>query len=300
MQNQSNIIPFAGCFTRHPAQKNKSKLVFVGLPDDSQSSYCHACSRAPEHIRRAYNGHCYNSTTESGIDLSEVVNDLGDVASKNNWKKTAQSYRECAETLFGEGKIPFFAGGDHAVTVPIVEALAVLKRPIHVVQIDAHPDLYPEFEGSRSSHACTAARMLEMEHVHAITQIGIRTMNKAQAKQADIHRNRLTIISAHTFRQETLNSLFISNNTAVYLTLDMDAFDPAFAPGVSHPVPGGLTSRQVLDFVQNLHGNLVGMDVVEVNPELDVNDQTAILAARLLHESMGIVYSQLNGELYEQ
>jgi arginase family enzyme len=80
----------------------------------------------------------------------------------------------------------------------------------------------------------------------------------------------------------------------VYLTIDMDGFDPAFAPGVSHAVPGGLSSRQVLDFIQQGHWGLVGMDVVEVNPTRDVNDQTAILAARLLHEGMG--YAALDDE----
>jgi arginase family enzyme len=74
----------------------------------------------------------------------------------------------------------------------------------------------------------------------------------------------------------------------VYLTVDLDGFDPAYAPGVSHPVPGGLTPRQVLNFIQNAPWKLVGMDVVEVNPDWDVNDQTAILAARVLHEGMGI------------
>ncbi len=292
MKSHNTGIPFADCFCKDSDLPNASPLVFVGLPDDSQSTYRRGSYQAPERIRLAYDGNCYNSTTESGVDLTGKVTDLGDLPTKGTWESTAQSYREYAASLFRDGKIPFFVGGDHAVTVPIVEAFEVLKQPIHVVQLDAHPDLYSEYEGSRTSHACTAARMLEMEHVHSITQIGIRAMNKIQEKQVEIHRDRLNIVSAKYISHELIKLPFIQPNTPVYITLDMDVFDPAFAPGVSHPVPGGLSARQVFNFIQNFSGNLVGMDVVEVNPELDVNDQTAILAGRLLHEAMGVAYSQ--------
>ena len=281
------FLPFAGCFATVPDAKKNSRLVFAGLPDDSQSSYRRGAHHGPDRIRQAYDGNGYNSTTESGVDLAGRVADFGDLPSQGSWQLTAQNYREFAESLFVAGKIPFFAGGDHAVTVPLVAALSVLNQRVHVVQIDAHPDLYPEFDGSRSSHACTGARILEMEHVIALTQIGVRTMNAVQAQQAERFHDRLKTFPARDWPGDLPTLRHIPRGAPVYLSVDLDGFDPAFAPGVSHPVPGGLTSRQVFNFIQTGHWRLVGMDAVEVNPDRDVNDQTAILAARVLHEGMG-------------
>jgi len=277
-------IPFAGCFTD---EDDGSELVFLGLADDTQSSFLRGCADAPEAIRRAYDGNCFNATTESGVDLEASVCDLGDSQPGVDWESSAHTYRARLEALFAAGRIPFIAGGDHAVTIPVLEALAVLEQPVHVIQIDAHPDLYPEYGGDRFSHACTGARALEMEHVETLTQLGIRTMTEEQSVLVEAHPERLVIHEARELPAELPELGHIPEDALVYITIDMDGFDPAFAPGVSHPVPGGLTSRQVLDFLQAGHWALVGMDTVEVNPARDVNDQTAILAARLLHEGMG-------------
>jgi len=284
------VLPFAGCFTNDP--QKQTPLVFAGLSDDSQSSFRRGSARGPQRIRSAYDGNCFNATTESGVDLAGAVADLGDLPSKSSWELTARSYQEFAAWLFQIGKIPFFAGGDHAVTVPIIAALAELGEPVHIIQIDAHPDLYPEFEGSRDSHACTISRALEMSHVASMTQLGIRTLNAAQMPQIERYRDRIHLFHACDLSGELPSLSHIPQSAPVYLTVDLDGFDPAFAPGVSHPVPGGLTPRQVLNFIQNAQWKLVGMDAVEVNPDIDVNDQTAILAARLLHEGMGYAARQ--------
>jgi agmatinase len=281
------VLPFAGCFISDPQKQNAAPLVFAGLPDDSQSSFRRGSARAPQRIRSAYDGHCFNAATESGVDLAGAVADLGDLPSKSAWKLTARSYQEFAAWLFQIGKIPFFAGGDHAVTVPIIAALAELGEPVHIIQIDAHPDLYPDYEGNRDSHACTISRALEMRHVASVTQLGIRTLNAAQMPQLERYRDRLHLFHARDLLGDLPLLPHIPAGAPVYLTVDLDGFDPAYAPGVAHPVPGGLTPRQALNFIQNPQWKLVGMDAVEVNPDLDVNDQTAILAARVLHEGMG-------------
>ena len=287
MKISQTVIPFGGCFTTDSESQKNSKLVFVGLPDDQQSSYLQGCAQAPDSIRYAYDGNSYNSTTESGVDLAKAVLDLGNWPPQSSWDLTAQSYYEKAQFLFRDGKIPFFAGGDHAVTIPIAKALDVLNQPIHIVQIDAHPDIYPELGGNPYSHACVASRLLEYEHIASITQIGIRTMNKVQKEVANKFRNRVHLLPARELSEQLPSLLHIPTGAPVYLTIDLDGLDPAFAPGVSHPVPGGLSSRQVLNIIQQARWNLVGMDVVELNPNRDVNNQTAILAARLLHEGMG-------------
>jgi agmatinase len=286
------MSPFAGCLINAPKKQEATWLVFAGLPDDSQSSFRRGSARGPQRIRLAYDGNCYNSTTESGVDLSGAVADLGDLPSKGTWELTARSYQEFAVRLFQIGKIPFFAGGDHAVTVPIIAALAEIGEPVHIIQIDAHPDLYPDYEGNRDSHACTISRALEMSHVASVTQLGIRTLNAAQMPQLERYRDRLHLFNARDLLGELPPLPHIPAGAPVYLTVDLDGFDPAFAPGVSHPVSGGLTPRQVLNFIQKAQWKLAGMDAVEVNPDLDVNDQTAILAARLLHEAMGFAAKQ--------
>ncbi|RMF66265.1 MAG: hypothetical protein D6743_06665, partial [Calditrichaeota bacterium] len=211
------------------------------------------------------------------------------------WEETAQAYLKLARSLFEAGRLPFCAGGDHAVTVPIVSALGVLGTPVHVVQLDAHPDLYPVYEGNRDSHACTGARVLEMPHVASLTQMGIRTLNRIQEEEIKRHGARLHLFGAGDLTGTLPDLEGVPPDGLVYLSIDLDCFEPAFAPGVSHPVPGGLTPRQVIDFIHRLPGRLVGMDVVELNPSRDVGERTAVLAGRLLHEGMGVAVRQ-NGQ----
>ena len=280
-------IPFAGCFSDE--SDPTLPLAFAGLPCDSQSTFRRGSAEGPSRIRLAYDGRGYNATTELGADLSGLVSDEGDWRPAGDWDGTWEDYRARAEAVFAREAVPFFAGGDHAVTIPLVEALEVLDEPVHVVQIDAHPDLYPEFDGDRWSHACVGARILEMEHVDSLTQIGIRTLNQPQLEVARRHAGRLTVLEARDAPFRPSDLMHIPDGAPVYLTVDLDGFDPAFAPGVSHPVPGGLTPRQVLGLIQEAPWRFVGMDAVEVNPSLDSGDRTALLAARLLHEAMGRV-----------
>lgn len=293
MAKPDTFIPFAGCLTTDKA--TKSHLVFLGIPDDSQSSYRWGCSRAPALIRSAYDGRSFNSTTESGADLYKSVLDLGNLEPQQSWEASSSRYRSVVEALLNDGKIPFIAGGDHAITIPVLEAFRTLGEPVHVVQIDAHPDLYAEFKGSTQSHACVAARLLEMDHVASVTQLGIRTLNDEQSKQIVRFHDRLRLLFARDLTGPLPSLRHIPDDASVYLTVDMDGFDPAYAPGVSHPVPGGLTARQVLSLIQSSHWKLIGMDVVEINPSMDTNNLTAILAARLLHEGMGHAALRLGG-----
>ena len=269
-----------------------TNMVLVGLPNDSQSSFRRGPASGPAWIRRAYDGACYNASTEMGLDLTRVAADLGDWPSLATWEQTYQSYLTKAVDLFGKNRLPFFLGGDHAVSVPIVEALGRLSRPVHVIQFDAHPDLYQAYEGNPHSHATTGYRILSMEHVASLTMIGIRAITRDQLDTAENHKDRLHIIPARRLGPHLPPLPHIPAEALVYLTIDLDAFDPSYAPGVSHPVPGGLTSRQVFDFIQDLPWTLIGMDVVELNQDRDLNDLTAVLAGGLIHEAMGLAFRQ--------
>jgi agmatinase len=269
-------------------------LAFVGLPCDQSSSIRPGSAAGPDRIRLAYDGRVYNSTTETGIDLSGAVADLGSWESEATWEGTRQSYAGQAAAVLGRGQALFAAGGDHGVTIPLGMAAEALNEPVHVVQLDAHPDLYPEYRGDRWSHACVAARLLELEHISTVTQIGVRTLNHAQAEVARRYPGRLAIVEA---RDVAAGSILESGDlpdilrpgARVWLTVDLDVFDPAFAPGVAHPVPGGMSPRQVIELIQESGWDLVGMDVVECLPARDEGDRTSVLAGRLLHEAMGTV-----------
>lgn len=269
-------------------------LAFAGLPCDQSSSIRRGSRDGPNRIRLAYDGRVYNATTETGIDLSGAVADLGDWEPESGWEETRATYAARASEVLARRQTLFVAGGDHGITIPLVEAAEVVGEHMHVVQLDAHPDLYPEYEGDRWSHACVAARLLEMEHVASITQIGIRTLNHPQAEVARRHPGRLAIAEARDLGCGSLLEAgdfpsALRPGSRVWLTIDLDVFDPAFAPGVVHPVPGGLLPRQVIELIQESGWDLVGMDVVECLPERDEGDRTAVLAGRLLHEAMGTV-----------
>lgn len=270
------------------AQSANCRLVLLGLACDSQSSYRRGSALGPRALRRAYDGNCYNSCTEMETDLAGCIADLGDVRPRRSWKATAAAMQAQAESLFASGRRAFFAGGDHAVTIPVARALAARGRPVHVVQFDAHPDLYDEFAGDHESHACVGARILELGHVASLTQIGIRTMTAPQRAVANRHRGaRLHLLEAREIPGEIPPPAHIPEGAEVYVTLDLDVFDPAFAPGVAHPVPAGLAPRAVMNLLQQAPWDLVGMDVVELNPRLDQGQRSAVLAARLLLEGMG-------------
>lgn len=286
MDHEIERPPLAGILVRRPIQPGDD-LVLIGLPDDSKSSYRTGPAEAPRAIRRAYDGDGYNAATETGLDLAGVVVDGGDWSPGPDWAATRAAFRTKAAELFRAGLRPGFLGGDHAVTGPIAEALGALGEPVWVVHLDAHPDLYPDFQGDEHSHACTGRRILDQPHVASLTQIGIRTAERIQAEAAAGQGDRCRIITAAKAEAGEIYLDHIPPDAPVYLTLDLDALDPAFAPGVSHPVPGGLSSRRVIDLIHGLPGRLIGFDVVELNPSRDLNDLTAVLAGRLVHELFG-------------
>ncbi len=171
-------------------------------------------------------------------------------------------------------------GGDHSVAFPILRAYGEAHENLTVVQVDAHPDLYDEFEGDRYSHACPFARVMETGRVKRLVQIGIRTAGAHQREQAE--RFGVEIVPRAAWHD--LDALALE--PPVYLSLDLDGLDPAFAPGVSHPEAGGLTTREVLDIIWRVPG-LVGADVVELNPRLDPGGVTAVAGRQVRQGARG-------------
>jgi arginase len=253
------------------------KIILQGISYDDKSSFLSGAANAPKAIRTILNNGSANFFTEEGINLStHPYEDKGDFSIDEYFdieKITANNL---------EKGIPILTlGGDHSITYPVVKAVAKLHPAIDILHFDAHADLYDEFEGDKYSHACPFARIMEDKLAENLVQVGIRTLNTHQKEQA-IKYN----VDIREMRNLKTDDLITFKNP-LYISLDMDAFDPAFAPGVSHHEPGGLTSRQVIEVIQQIKSPIIGADIIEYNPRRDNNDITGALAAKLLKEIWG-------------
>jgi agmatinase len=254
----------------------------VGLPYDGSSSFRRGAAAAPRAIRDALRSPASNAWSETGVDLGspDALADAGDVDLANT-----TDVRGAIETgirsVLREGGRPVALGGDHSVTYPVLRALRSAHPALTVLHFDAHPDLYAEFEGDRFSHACPFARVMEERLADHLVQVGIRTMNGHQRAQAD--RYGVEVIDMRAWVAGARPAV----HGPVYLSIDIDAFDPAFAPGVSHREPGGLGVREVLTVIQSLAGPIVGADVVEFNPSEDALGVTGAVCAKVVKEVVG-------------
>jgi agmatinase len=258
---------------------NQPTVAIVGVPYDENSSFMKGPAKAPPEIRKALHSDATNMCTENGVDLKAHprIQDLGDLNLNDdpNILATIESYYG---DLLETGAYVLTLGGDHAITLPILRAFAKRYLKISILQFDAHPDLYDALEGNRYSHACPFARIMEEKLVTRLVQVGIRTMTPHQQQQAD--RFGVEVLDMPSW----VKGVPVDMSGPVYISLDLDVLDPAFAPGVSHHEPGGLTTRDVLQVIQGLAGQVVGADIVELNPLRDLSGVTAMVAAKFLKE----------------
>lgn len=255
----------------------KKKILVQGIKFDAKSSYQKGPAKAPALIRKALYSGSSNLFTEDlvSIENSRIV-DKGDfeIAEYFDIEKITKSHLDKNTKILT-------LGGDHSITFPIIKAFVEVYPKLDILHIDAHCDLYDSYEGDPYSHACPFARIMEQGLAVQLVQVGIRTLNKHQAEQAEKYG-----VAIHQMKNLDLSSPPKFKNP-LYISLDLDGLDPAFAPGVSHHEPGGLTSRQVLDLIQNIDAPVIGADVVEYNPDRDLKNMTAILAAKLMKELLG-------------
>jgi agmatinase len=212
---------------------------------------------------------------ELGTDV--LVEDIGDLPLREDEDDPAR-IGEAVMAAARDGAVPICLGGDHMVTGPIVAALAGIHGPLNILHVDAHPDLYHDFEGDPLSHASPFARIMEAGRAGRLVQFGIRTMNAHCRAQAE--RFGVEVIEMRDFAPERVPI----PDAPLYVSIDLDGFDPAFAPGVAHHEPAGLSSRDVLQVLHRVPGPIVGADLVELHPPRDINGVTATLAAKLVKE----------------
>lgn len=268
------------------ATKELNPVTVVGVPTDANSSYAKGAALAPRFIREALHSPSTNLSTEDGTDLAEHPNweDVGDLELDDG--SIVQPIDDAVTALLDRGRRVVALGGDHAITHPIVRATARAYPDLTILHLDAHADLYDEFESNRESHACPFARIMEQGLAGRLVQIGIRTMNPHQRDQAE--RFGVEVHGARTIPD--IRALGLTG--PLYLSVDLDVLDPAFAPGLSHPEPGGLSTREVLSIIQDLPSPLVGADIVELNPNRDIKGLTAMVAAKLLKEILANMINQ--------
>lgn len=259
----------------------------LGLPTDHNSSFERGSALAPAAIRKALWSDRGNMASESGFEVGTEIDlaDIGDLTLTNADNEIDDAtIRSAITASLVKNAVPLLLGGDHAVSYPIVASLAVLHGPLNILHFDAHPDLYEDFENNPRSHASPFARIMEGGHAVRLVQVGIRTLNRHCREQAE--RFSVEILPISGFNPALVPVL----SGPLYISVDLDGIDPSEAPGVSHPEPGGLRLREVLDCIQKQTAPIVGADIVELNPKRDMGDITAILAAKLVRELSSVIH----------
>jgi arginase len=259
--------------------------VLVGVPFDANSSYLRGAAGAPAVIRSAFHSSSSNYWSELGVDLGAegIYEDAGDLQfGQDAFAEIESSVGE----LVNRGLRPLSLGGDHSITFPLVRAVSKRVPDLTILHFDAHPDLYDDFENNRHSHASPFARIMEEKLAKRLLQIGIRTLNRHQREQAE--RFGVEIIEMRNV--PALEKMKVQG--PVYISFDMDVLDPACAPGISHREPGGMSVREAISHLHAIEGQIVGADLVEFNPAQDVSNVTAMVAAKLVKELLGIMIQQ--------
>jgi arginase len=259
----------------------------LGIPFDANSSFLKGPAFAPQRIRLMEKEGSANSFSESGLEIKNELNfeDLGDlVFNETNPEKAFQIINKCIKENISDNTKIISLGGDHSVSYPIIRAFADKYEKLNILHLDAHADLYDNFDNNPFSHASPFARLMETGKINTLTQVGIRTLNTHQREQSK--RFGVKIIEMKDFDYSFIQTL----QSPLYISLDLDVLDPAYAPGISHHEPGGMTTRELLHIIQRISAEIVGADIVEYNPIRDLNNMTAMVAYKLLKE---IIYKMV-------
>ncbi len=267
---------------------NEARFVYYGYPFDGTACFRKGTSEAPDAIRKnSYNFETY--LLELGIDLSDVsANDWGNLELTKNQDKNEKLLEDLVSKIVNDGKFPVGLGGEHSLTPAAVKAAHSKYPNLAVVILDAHLDFRKEYEGNTKSHATVTRRVSEIVGVDNVRSVGIRSVSQSELTEARSVGLKF-VESGWTELREYLADVIDDLDGPVYLSLDMDAIDPAFAPGVGTPEPFGMTPYEVVQTINFFADRIVGFDCVEVCPPHD-NGNTSALAARLTRHLVGAVW----------
>lgn len=268
-----------------------SEYVILGVPFDKTSSFRAGASAAPRTIREA--SYCfepylfeYETTLD---DLS--INDIGDIADTGSTEEMREELESRIKNILSDSKFPIVIGGEHSLTPPVVSSVKETFGDIGVLVLDAHLDFRDEYEGMKMSHATTVRRVSDITgfDIDDIMVFGVRSISeKGMDSFKPPYRTSYEIREMDDSKKDLTDILKrFEDKEGIYLSIDLDVIDPAFAPGVGNPEPFGLFPKHIKDMISGLSDRLVGMDIVEVCPKYDRSERTSILAARLIYELLG-------------
>ncbi|MFQ6018502.1 MAG: agmatinase [Kiloniellaceae bacterium] len=302
-------LPFVGhcTFAKAPVCTDWDNIdadfAVLGVPNDMGTQYRSGARFGPRGIREASTlfsfGHSGAYDFEDDITylpagLVKIV-DMGDAdIVHTDMQRSNENTEFAVRKILASGATPIILGGDHAIHAPAIAAYSD-QDPVHIIHFDAHLDFVDERHGVRFGHGNPLRRASEMSWVTGMTQMGIR--NVSSSNRADYEAARSAgskIFSVRDVRRLGTHGVLaeIPEGVRFYVTIDIDGFDPAIAPGTGTPSHGGFQYYEVLEILQGVarRGDVVGVDLVEVAPPYDQGDITSILAAQLLMNFMGFVF----------
>jgi len=284
---------FPNYFADAESSFKEAKFVIFGVPFDKTSSFRKGARKAPNEIRKAsWNYETFNLLT--GNDLKDVkIHDYGNLDVENdNPNKMIEKVNQFSKEIVLKNKFPIAIGGEHSITPGIIQAF---PNDIAVLSLDAHIDFRKIYENESYNHACVINRIKDHVGIKNIAVFGIRSAEKDEfdnsIEEGLFYFDFFKIKKIGLEKALEKVNLYL-NNKKIYLTLDIDVIDPAFAPGTSTPEPFGLTSFEVLKCIKYFSKNLVGFDVVEVCPPYD-KGQTSLLAAKYIRNVIDFVNFKL-------
>jgi len=285
-------MSFSNYFADAESSYKDAEFVIFGIPYDKTSSFRHGARKAPKEIRHAsWNFETYNIRT--GVDLRDIMfHDYGDIDVSNDDSPgmMVEKVRNFTSKLLEKNKFPIAIGGEHSLTAGVVQAF---PEDITVLSLDAHIDFRESYENERFNHACVMRRLADHIKINDIAVFGIRSAEKEEFEYAK--KSGLFYIDAFTIKDIGLDFSLDKvkkhlKNKKIYMTLDIDVVDPAYAPGTSTPEPFGLAPLDICCCIDSFSSQLVGFDIVEVCPDYD-NGQTALLAAKFIRYVIEKVWS---------
>ncbi|NWF93284.1 MAG: agmatinase [Syntrophaceae bacterium] len=268
-------------FISASAPFKESRIILLGCPYDGSSSFRPGARFGPSAIRKASWGiETFSPYFER--DLGEMrIHDMGDLELPLGEKEASlRSVRKAIRKILSEKKFPISLGGDHLITLPIIDEIRRIHPDLHLVQIDAHADLREEYLGETISHSTVIRRVVDLLGNGKLTQLGVRSGTEEEFRFA---KKIKSIVS--TDRKSLRALVRRLRNRPVYITLDLDVIDPSLLPGVGTPEPGGLTFRDLISLLEELQPlHIVGFDLVELTPDYDPTQVSSLTASVILRE----------------
>jgi len=287
-------------FARLPNTKNLTgvKALFVGIPFDDGTTFRPGSRFGPQAVREASRMlRRYNPVLNVKPFEELGMIDYGDVDIIPGYiEDTFNRIEKSLKPIFSADIVPIVCGGDHSVTLPALRAASRKHGKLALVHFDAHSDCWVEYFGKKYNHGTTFRRALEEQLIDASHSIhvGLRGSLYESSDLSDLKEAGFSIITMKEFTDlgvaEAYRRIREVTQGPIYVSLDIDAVDPAYAPGTGTPEVGGFTSREILELVRALQNlRFVGFDLVEVSPPYDVSEITAILASNLFYEFCSVL-----------